>query len=75
MQENSNAEIVFMIDCTGSMASYIETTKLQISNIVSACIEEYENKVPPSRWIISNAVESEIPTSLFLLFLIAVSNP
>ena len=45
IQQNSNADLVFVIDCTGSMASYIENTKLQISNIVSACIEEFENKV------------------------------
>lgn len=45
IKENSNADVVFMLDCTGSMGPYIENTKSQIRNIISACIEEYENQV------------------------------
>ena len=48
MQQNLNVDLVFLIDCTGSMASYIDCTKRQIANIVRACIEEFENKVTTS---------------------------
>jgi hypothetical protein len=45
IQQNSNADLVFMIDCTGSMASFINTTKSQIAKIVEACVAEFENQV------------------------------
>ena len=45
IQQNSNADLAFMIDCTGSMSSYIDTTKSQIAKIVKACVAEFENQV------------------------------
>jgi hypothetical protein len=45
IKQNSNADLVFMMDCTGSMASHIETTKSQIANIVNVCVAEFENQV------------------------------
>jgi hypothetical protein len=45
IQQNSNADLVFMIDCTGSMSPYIDTTKLQIIGIIEACVAEFENQV------------------------------
>jgi len=45
IKETSNLDLVFMLDCTGSMGSYIETTKSQMNSIITACVEEYENKV------------------------------
>jgi hypothetical protein len=45
IKKNLNLDVVFMLDCTGSMAPYIETAKSQIKNIITTCIEEHENKV------------------------------
>jgi hypothetical protein len=45
IQQNSNADLVFMIDCTASMSPYIDTTKLQIIGIIEACVAEFENQV------------------------------
>jgi hypothetical protein len=45
IQQTRNTDLVFMIDCTGSMASYIHTTKLQIEGIVAALVAEYQNEV------------------------------
>ncbi len=45
IKQNSNADLVFMMDCTGSMASHIKTTKSQIANIVNVCVSEFENQV------------------------------
>ena len=45
IKKNSNADLVFMVDCTGSMDSYIQNTKLQIANIVNVCVEAFENQV------------------------------
>jgi len=43
--QNTNTDLVFMIDCTGSMAPYIDETKSQIAKIVEACVAEFDNKV------------------------------
>ena len=45
IKDNSNVDVAFMLDCTGSMSSYIANTKSQIQSIIEACVEEYENKV------------------------------
>ena len=45
IKRGSNADVVFMVDCTGSMAPYIENTKSQMKKIIETCVEEYENEV------------------------------
>ena len=45
IKNNSNVDVVFMLDCTGSMSSYIDNTKSQMQSIIEACVEDYENKV------------------------------
>ena len=45
LENNKNADVAFLVDCTGSMASYIGETKNQIQKIVSEIVEMYDNKV------------------------------
>ena len=40
-----NADVAFMLDCTGSMASYIAGAKNDIQNIVDTITSSYENKI------------------------------
>ena len=43
--ENSSLDLVFLVDCTGSMLPYISQTKQDIHYIVDFIKEEFENKV------------------------------
>ena len=43
--ENSSLDLVFLVDCTGSMLPYISQTKQDIDYIVDFIKEEFENKV------------------------------
>ena len=45
MKNNSSLDIAFLVDCTGSMGSYIAETKKDIEQIVSSIKETFENKV------------------------------
>ncbi len=45
ISQNTNTDLAFMIDCTGSMAPYIGETKSQIAKIVETCVAEFDNKV------------------------------
>ena len=45
MRDNSSLDIAFLVDCTGSMGSYIAETKKDIEQIVSSIKETFENKV------------------------------
>ena len=45
MKDNSNLDIAFLVDCTGSMGSYIAETKKDIEHIVTSIKETFENKV------------------------------
>ena len=43
LEQNKDVDVAFMLDCTGSMASYINETKGQIKKIVSEITEMYDN--------------------------------
>ena len=43
--QNSSLDLVFLVDCTGSMFPYISQTKQDIDYIVDFIKEEFENKV------------------------------
>ena len=45
MKDNSSLDIAFLVDCTGSMRSYIAETKKDIEQIVSSIKETFENKI------------------------------
>jgi hypothetical protein len=45
IQKKLNLDVVFMLDCTGSMAPYIKTAKDQIGNIITTWKEEHGGKV------------------------------
>ena len=45
LEKNKNVDVVFLLDCTGSMAGYIEEAKNQIKKIVEQILEMYENNV------------------------------
>ena len=45
MKNNSSLDIAFLVDCTGSMGSYIAETKKDIEHIVTSIKETFENKV------------------------------
>ena len=45
MRDNASLDIAFLVDCTGSMGSYIAETKKDIEQIVSSIKETFENKV------------------------------
>jgi len=44
-KKNSNVDIAFMMDATGSMGSYIETVKNEINDIVARVHSEFEDAV------------------------------
>ena len=51
IKENSNADVVFMLDCTGSMGPYIENTKSQIRNLKRSQSRKYfENELTNNIW-------------------------
>jgi hypothetical protein len=45
IKQNLNLDVVFMLDCTGSMAPYIKTAKAQIGNIITTWKEEHGGQV------------------------------
>ena len=45
MKNNSKLDLAFLIDCTGSMGSYIKQTKDDIRNMVDFVKETYENDI------------------------------
>ena len=45
LEKNKNVDVVFLLDCTGSMAGYINEVKNQIKQIVKQISEMYENNV------------------------------
>ena len=45
IDENSKLDLAFMMDCTGSMGSYISQTKSDIFNIVDDIKAKYENEI------------------------------
>ena len=45
LEKNKNVDVVFLLDCTGSMAGYINEAKNQIKKIAEDISEMYENNV------------------------------
>ena len=45
MRKNSNVDVAFMMDATGSMASYIRTVKDGINNITNRIHREFEGAI------------------------------
>ena len=45
LEKNKNVDVVFLLDCTGSMAGYIEEAKNQIKKIAQDISAVYENNV------------------------------
>ena len=45
LEQNKNADIAFLCDCTGSMAGYISETKNHIKNIISEITGVYDNRL------------------------------
>jgi hypothetical protein len=45
IETNQNADVAFLVDCTGSMVKYIDETKKQIQSIVDQIQDTYGNKV------------------------------
>jgi hypothetical protein len=41
LDQNKNADVAFHVDCTGSMAGYINQTKTNINKIVSEITDIY----------------------------------
>ena len=48
LAKNKNVDVAFLLDCTGSMAGYINEAKNQIKKIVQDIGDMYENK--SNRW-------------------------
>jgi hypothetical protein len=45
MKQNSRADIVFLMDCTGSMTSHFAETKARIKKIINYCDNKFDGKV------------------------------
>lgn len=45
IKENSHVDIAFLVDCTGSMASYINEVKNHIHDIVRGIFDKFDNKI------------------------------
>ena len=45
LEKNKNVDVAFMLDCTGSMSSFINEAKNQINKIVTEITESYDNEV------------------------------
>ena len=45
LEKNKNVDVVFVLDCTGSMSGYIDGIKNQIKDIVGQVSRVYENRI------------------------------
>ena len=45
LKVNANVDVAFLVDCTGSMDTYIQETKIDIQGIMTNIMDRFENRI------------------------------